>query len=54
MISLRSIAIILGMLVFAFWGSKQVGIWTWLISVPLCFYAGRAAGALDHREGRWS
>jgi hypothetical protein len=52
MISLRTIAIALGVIGFAQWAVINLGPWTWFITMPLCAYAGLAAAALDKREGR--
>lgn len=53
MISLRTIAMILGMIVFVAWSAHQVGPWTALITLPLTNLAVCVAAELDVREGRW-
>jgi hypothetical protein len=52
--SLRTIAIWLSMVFFAHWANVMIGAWTAFVTLPLCIMAGRAAAALDRREGRLS
>jgi hypothetical protein len=56
MISLRAIAIWIGMCVISSWATANVGTWTWAITFPLTALAGCAAASLDARERRrpWS
>jgi hypothetical protein len=40
----------IGMILLTMWATGQIGLWTWVISMPLCAYAGHVAAAMDHRE----
>jgi hypothetical protein len=54
MISLRTMFMLLGMMIFAGWAVVNVGGWANFITLPLSVFAGLVAAELDRREGRLS
>lgn len=52
MISLRTIAIWLGMMIFVMWATAVVGTWTWWITMPLSAFSAWVAADLDIRDRR--